>query len=242
MKYYMKGLTCFSAGDPGSVENTRNESQKPMNNYPPNHDTMPTGQPASYPGMPNQQPWGQPPLMPQPAQKPTRSRKRFLGYIITAFVCFILGVTVGHGTSAASSTTDSTSTTSNISTVSTSTSKSTPIAVATKAPAPTPTPTQAPQWKTVQTITGNGIKKTAIFTVPGDWKIAWSCDPTSSFNGQYNVIVTVYNSDGSLADEAVNTICQSGNTSDVTEEHQGGDIYLEIDSEGSWTLQIQELK
>ncbi len=41
---------------------------------------------------------------------------------------------------------------------------------------------------------------------------------------------------------AVNTICKSGNTSDSTEEHQGGDVYLDITSEAAWKIQIQELK
>lgn len=41
---------------------------------------------------------------------------------------------------------------------------------------------------------------------------------------------------------AVNTICQAGNTSDMTEEHSGGQVYLNVNSEGYWQLQVQELK
>ncbi len=119
-----------------------------------------------------------------------------------------------------------------------------PAAAATKPPTPTPspTPTQAPQWTTVQTFTGNGIKKTQIFQVGNDWKILWSCDPSSFYGGQYNIQVYVYDSNNNPLDVAVNTICKAGNTSDSTEEHQAGNIYLEIDSEGSWKIQVQELQ
>jgi len=113
--------------------------------------------------------------------------------------------------------------------------------------APTEQTTQAPtvalKWTTTQSFSGNGSKKTQIFTVPDDWKILWKCDPSSSFGGQYNVIVGVTGSDGSSIDPAaINTICKAGNTGDSTEEHQGGQVYLDIESEGSWSIQVQELK
>jgi len=52
----------------------------------------------------------------------------------------------------------------------------------------------------------------------------------------------VYNSDGTPADIAINEICKNGNTKGDTEEHQGGNVYLEVNSEGSWTVQVQELQ
>jgi hypothetical protein len=123
-----------------------------------------------------------------------------------------------------------------------STSSSTPTDQATQAQA-TQVPTTALKWTTTQTFSGNGTKKTAIFTVPSDWKILWKCDPSSSFGGQYNVIVGVTGSDGSPIDPAaINTICKAGNTGDSTEEHQSGQVYLDIESEGSWSITIQELK
>ena len=109
--------------------------------------------------------------------------------------------------------------------------------------APTPTATHVPQWTTIQTFQGNGNKKTSTFTVPDDWRIVWSCDPRSFDNIQYNVIIDVYNADGSDLDlGAVNTLCKSGNTTDNTEEHQGGSVYLDIQSEAAWKVQIQVLK
>ncbi len=113
---------------------------------------------------------------------------------------------------------------------------------ATNTPAPTPTNTRVPTWTTIQTFTGNGIKTTPTFTVSDNWRIVWSCTPSSFYGGQYNVIVTVYGSDGSMEDLAVNTICKSGNTGDYTEEHSGGQVYLNINSEGAWKIQIQQLQ
>jgi len=108
---------------------------------------------------------------------------------------------------------------------------------------PTTQPTQAPQtWTTTHSYSGSGIKKTEVFTVPGDWKINWKCTPSSFYGGSYNVQVYVYNSDGSLADVAINEICSNSNTSGSTEEHQGGDIYLEVNSEGNWVVSVQELQ
>lgn len=112
----------------------------------------------------------------------------------------------------------------------------------TATPRPTPTNTPTPKWTTTQTFTGNGIKDTETFTVADDWKLIWTCKPSSFYGDSYNLIVTVYNSDGSMADIAVNTICKSGNTTDSTEEHSGGQIYLDVNSEAYWQLQVQELK
>jgi hypothetical protein len=109
--------------------------------------------------------------------------------------------------------------------------------------APTQVPTHPTTWTTTHTFQGNGTKKTAIFTVGNDWKIVWTCNPSSSFGGSYNLIVMVVGSDGSPIDPtAVNTICKAGNTHDVTEEHQGGSVYLDIESEGAWSITVQELK
>ena len=70
----------------------------------------------------------------------------------------------------------------------------------------------------------------------------WKCDPTSFDNINYNVIITVYNSDGTMADSGVNAMCSKTNTHDETEVHASGDVYLDITSEGDWTIQVQELK
>jgi hypothetical protein len=114
----------------------------------------------------------------------------------------------------------------------------TPTTQATQAPA---TPTHTAKWTTTMTVNGNGSKKTAIFTVPSDWKILWSC--TGGDYGGY-LGVTVYDSNAGYVDGAVNATCKTGSapTTGETEEHQGGQVYLDVNGTGDWTLQVQELK
>lgn len=154
------------------------------------------------------------------------------GLVLLCMLCGLMSTALSHGGS--SPTTGQTGG---------STTQATNTPSATNTPKPTATPTHTPKWTTVQTFTGNGDKKTGTFTVPDDWKIVWSCDPNSFDGIQFNVIVDVYGSDGTPIDPgAVNTICKSGNTGDSTEEHQGGDVYLDVQSEGAWTIQVQVLK
>jgi len=94
----------------------------------------------------------------------------------------------------------------------------------------------------LHTFTGQGIKKTAIFNASNDWKITRKCDPSSFFGNQYNLIVTVFGTDNTPQDVAISELCNSTNKSGETEEHNGGSVYLDIYSEGSWTIQVQELK
>lgn len=201
-----------------------------------------TGQSApSYPAysqpLPYQQPY-QPPVQPSTPPRRGFSFKSFLKYAAVALIFFFIGMGIGQA-NAKQPTTDTTTT----SVAVTAPAAQAATVVPTKPPTPQPTakPTQAPKWTTTHTFTGSGIKKTSVFTVPDDWKITWSCTP-SSFYGSYNVIVAVYNSDGTMADIAVNTMCKAGNTGDMTEEHQGGDVYLDVNSEGDWNIQVQELK
>ncbi len=103
--------------------------------------------------------------------------------------------------------------------------------------------TQSQQWVTTHTFSANGSMKTEDFTVANEWKMQWTCNPASSGLGQYNVIVTVDNADGTPLDfGAFNTICKTGVTSGITQEHQGGNVYLDIKTEGSVTITVQELQ
>ncbi len=118
----------------------------------------------------------------------------------------------------------------------------TPTVQATQAPA---TPTHALKWTTVQKFSGNGSKKTAIFTVPDDWKILWSCTGFNDGTGIDGALaVTVYDNQNTYVDRAVNATCKTGSTPTTgeTEEHQGGQVYLDINGTGDWSLQVQELK
>ncbi|MGW2367026.1 hypothetical protein ACWCZ5_15770 [Streptomyces sp. NPDC001667] len=79
--------------------------------------------------------------------------------------------------------------------------------------------------RTVLTESGNGVKSTAKFTVPGDWDLRYS------FGSAGNFAVT---EGGALGEVLVNELAASG--SDVTHRHDGGTKYLEINSECSWKV------
>jgi hypothetical protein len=99
------------------------------------------------------------------------------------------------------------------------------------------------KWTTTHTFRGNGSKKTAIFRVPDDWKILYTC--THQEMGVEGVLgVIIYTADNTIVDVAVNATCKPdvNLTKGETEEHQGGDIYLDITGTGDWTVTIQELK
>jgi hypothetical protein len=118
------------------------------------------------------------------------------------------------------------------------------VATATPKATPKPTATAKPKvWTTVQTFSGNGSQQTGDFTVANtNFRLVWSCNPSSSFGGSYNVIVDVDPTDttqiGDIA--AINTMCQAGNTSGMTNIHDlSGTLYLNVTSEGAWTIKVQ---
>ncbi len=196
---------------------------------PPNEGHERPPQPPYYP--PGPQYPQQPPYYPPPGQPPKKKRRRLPIFLLVGalLLCVIIGVAVATSPKPTSTTTTSATSTSAGNT-------------ATTVPTKGSTPASQQKWTTTHTFTGNGNKKTAIFSVPDDWKIVWKCDPASFSIGQYNVIVTVYNSDNTPSDVPINTICKTGNTGDSTEIHVSGSVYLDVASEGAWTVSVQELK
>ena len=111
----------------------------------------------------------------------------------------------------------------------------------------TATPVHTLKWTTVETFSGNGNKKTAIFTAPSDWKILYTCtyQNIGGVTGDGALGVNVYGSDGSIIDPgAINATCKDGvaKTTGETEEHQSGQVYLDVVGTGDWTIQVQELR
>lgn len=194
---------------------------------------------TSYPQQP--QPYSQPPVQPpfqqyQPpfqlpqSPPPPKKKRRIWLWVIGAIL--VIGAIANAG-SHSSSNTDSPATG-----VATTQQQS----QSTQAPEATPTPTKALKWTVTQTFSGTGSKKTGVFTVSDNWAIAWACNP-ASYDIPYNVIIEVYNADGSPLDlTAVETTCKTGNTQDTTHEPTGGSVYLDITSEGDWAITVQELK
>jgi hypothetical protein len=169
----------------------------------------------------------QPSMPPQPLRKPRR-----WPWIIALIVVFFIGFGLGHiGTGGGTATVQNTTT------------AQTTATQASTAPAPQ---TSTGKWTTTHSYSGNGIKKTEVITVPNDWKIAWSCQGMNiGGTGADGILtVTVTNaSDNTPLDVAVNATCKAGKTtSDITEEHQAGQVFLDINATGDWKINVQELK
>ncbi|MGE5335726.1 MAG: hypothetical protein ACM3N4_13570, partial [Nitrososphaerota archaeon] len=120
-----------------------------------------------------------------------------------------------------------------------------------KAPQPTPTPKATatpkpqPKWVVTHTYKGNGIQKTDTFTVNSDhWRIAWSCNP-KAYGFEYNLIADLTAPGDVFGDSVVNVICKANDpssTSGETNEYSAGTFFLDVNSEGPWTFQVEELK
>lgn len=210
------------------------QGQPPYNNQqgqPQDYQQGPQGPPQQrYDGPAQgypQQGYQQPPM--QPMAPPTPPKKKRRGLLIAGIVIAVLLFgCIGAAIAASSHTGTAPATTAGTTTTSGNTQ-------ATKAPA-------QQKWTTTHTFTGNGSKKFATFAAPGDWKLLWTCDPASFTGGQYNVIITPTGTDNTPVDAGINTICKAGNTSGDTEIRTSGNVFLDVTSEASYTIRIQELK
>jgi hypothetical protein len=107
-----------------------------------------------------------------------------------------------------------------------------------------PVPRGPLKWTTTHTFVGKGDTKTAVFSVLGEWKLTWTCDPTSASYGMYNLWLDTDDANGTVLDKStVNTICEASNThAETGVQQQDGNVYLDIGSGGSWVIAIQELE
>lgn len=169
--------------------------------------------PQGYPSYPQQQP-------------PKKKRWPLIiviivGALVLCGLCGGIGSMMSHGGTTTTTTADTTTTT--------------------KA-APTTAPAKPLTWKTTHSFNGNGEKKTDVFTVADTWKLKYTCKGMGDgIDG--NLAISVYGSDGTIQDLAVNTTCKDGLTTiDTTTEHTGGQIYLDINGTGDWTVDVLEQK
>ena len=103
--------------------------------------------------------------------------------------------------------------------------------------ASTPAASTAPvALKVLLDKSGTGINQTPKFTAGGDWEIDWSYDCTN-FGSNGNFIITVYQGDGTLVGVAANQLGAKG--SDVSNQHQSGTYYLEMNSECDWHVIVK---
>jgi hypothetical protein len=224
--------------------------QQPPNSYPqypqpqwqqpqqqPNYPRPQTYYPPQQQRNPQQQ-WNQ--QQPYPPKKSRKGLFIILGVVLAValFGCIGVAAMVNAGGQAAQQALNQTST--QVAQLPTTQATTQPTAQTTQ-------PTAQAKWSTVQTITGNGSKKTAIFTAPDDWKILYSCtyQNIGGVTADGVLTVMVYGSDGSIIDpSAIIATCKNGvaKTAGETEEHQGGQVYLDVNGTGGWTIQVQELK
>jgi hypothetical protein len=122
-------------------------------------------------------------------------------------------------------------------------SKCGPPASTPQAQSSTPPPVSTPQAPAAPayTYSGNGSKTTETFSVSDTWTITWTCDATNNYGVDGAMYVAIYDSQNNLIDLLSET-CTSGVTSKgVSQEHQGGDVYLKIDGSVPWTLKVTEV-
>jgi len=186
----------------------------------------------SWPQQPNTPPtpgsWG--PTPQPPAKKSHRTRNIVLGVVGAIIVIGIIGAATGGGSKKNDDKTTAAA-------PATSTSQQATTAPATTQAAPAPTTAKPkPAAKTVLTESGNGIKTTARFHVDGDWDLHYTYD-CSSFGLKGNFIVTTGGSDFPMP--LANELGMKG--SEVTHQHDGGSLYLDINSECSWTVKVVDI-
>jgi hypothetical protein len=212
--------------------------QPPEGNYQPPSQPPYAQQPTQPPYNPQQAPVPPPPYQYNnypPQQPPMIPKKpRRWPWIVAIIVAFILGDMAGRGHTTTTDTTAAAPVNQNSS-------------ISQTQPTQAPTQPQKPLvWTTVQTFTGNGNKKSPVFTVSDNWRIVWNCtpDPESNSIGGYLFSVNVDNSDTTMADlDALSGSCKPGNTQLTTNEHQAGSVYLDVISgSGPWTITVQEMK
>lgn len=113
----------------------------------------------------------------------------------------------------------------------------TPLPTATPVPTDTPQPTATPaKPKVVLDLSGSQTQRTPPFSVSGtSQQIDWWCDPSTGIGGTYNIIIDVYTTDGTDIENAVNDMCEQGNTSgSATVYLAAGSYKLDIFTDLGW--------
>jgi hypothetical protein len=88
----------------------------------------------------------------------------------------------------------------------------------------------------VLSLSGSGSKSTRTITVSNEWSLSWTYD-CSNFGPQGNFQVFIYDADGTPSSATgINQLGSRG--SDTEYFHQGGNLYLEINSECRWSIKV----
>lgn len=117
-----------------------------------------------------------------------------------------------------------------------------PQSTITANPFPSATPTPTRNWHTFQsfqgTDTGNKTQKTQTFSVPNTWQLKWDCQGKNGVDDW--LYVAIYHADGTLYSGAAEVTCLAANKVIGSEvEQASGSVYLTIDANTDWTLDLQ---
>ncbi|HLZ64403.1 MAG TPA: hypothetical protein VKR06_46325 [Ktedonosporobacter sp.] len=89
------------------------------------------------------------------------------------------------------------------------------------------------QWNTIVTFEGQHSDNTALFTVPNEWSVSYTCEDMT-------VTLTVYAHYVSGQELVVNAPCDATSLLKGTDYvHGAGSVYLEVQAAGPWSLTIQ---
>ncbi len=162
---------------------------------------------------------------PKPPVEIVKAKKRWPWLIVLIVAIILVSFGIWHVASSSASYASTSAKTS-------TTTASTPL--------PTATPTPQRIWNTFLTVSGgNGTKNTQKFKVPADWQFTWSCKGVDGVDG--GLYIVIYNANGSLYNAGAQVTCLA--TKQVigsAEEHQSGDVYLNINGNGPWTVTVQK--
>lgn len=101
--------------------------------------------------------------------------------------------------------------------------------------------TISPQaWTVTHTYSGFHSEQTATFNAPDHWKLAWKCNPSSAGGTSFNFIVHAVNYDTGDIIYAVNVICDDTLSSGLADVYLSGNDYIDVTSQGAWSVSIQE--
>ncbi len=174
-------------------------------------------------------------------EKPKKFYKRWWFWVIVVLVLVVIGESGNSNPPAQTAETAPTTQAAQTETASAPTQaavaptkQAAPVKTA-SAPTPAPAPAPAPHVPQVLLqVSGSGSKSTQTFMAPSTWTLDYSYD-CSSFGSQGNFQIFIFNGSGAMVPlSGPNQLGMSG--SDTEYYHSGGQLYLEINSECSWTV------
>jgi hypothetical protein len=154
---------------------------------------------------------------------------------VVALVTFVVGVIIGSAVPRSGNNTSTSAPQGPLQTAVVTSSIRTPAAsqVPASTPKTTAARTPAPSHAVLLQQHGSGTATTKRFTAPADWDLAWSYD-CAAFGSQGNFQVFPNSNNAFASLVPVNQLGRSGKG--VEHYHEGGQIYLEINSECSWSV------